>query len=167
MNSPEPWYRQFWPWFLFGLPAIAVVASLATVVIAFKHSPALVVDDYYRVGKAMNRDLAQDQLATALGVSARLDFESGLVVTVSGLEGAPMERLELSFRHNLVASLDQVIWLEPEADGRYRSLPSIGLTSGEWLVQLRPEAQGWRLRGQLIWPVKAGQMLDLGGEWND
>ena len=29
-ESPPPWYRQFWPWFLFGLPGIVVVAGLTT-----------------------------------------------------------------------------------------------------------------------------------------
>jgi hypothetical protein len=33
-NKPLPAYRQFWPWFLFILPAIAVIASLATLMIA-------------------------------------------------------------------------------------------------------------------------------------
>lgn len=34
----EPWYRQFWPWFIFGLPAVAVIACFITLAIAIKHS---------------------------------------------------------------------------------------------------------------------------------
>ena len=32
------WYRHFWPWFIVGLLAISVVASLATVAIAIRYA---------------------------------------------------------------------------------------------------------------------------------
>lgn len=35
MNEANPWYRQFWPWFLIALMAVSVAASVATVVIAY------------------------------------------------------------------------------------------------------------------------------------
>ena len=34
--QPKPWYREFWPWFLMSLPATAVIAGVATVVIAIQ-----------------------------------------------------------------------------------------------------------------------------------
>ena len=33
----RPWYQNTWPWFIVILLAVSVVASLATVYIAFKH----------------------------------------------------------------------------------------------------------------------------------
>ena len=30
----QPWYRQFWPWFIIALPCAAVVGSIATAIIA-------------------------------------------------------------------------------------------------------------------------------------
>ena len=35
MSEANPWYRQFWPWFLIALMAVSVAASVATVVIAY------------------------------------------------------------------------------------------------------------------------------------
>jgi len=36
--SGAPWYRQFWPIFIAALMAISIAASLATVVIAYRHA---------------------------------------------------------------------------------------------------------------------------------
>jgi FixH len=41
----EPWYRQFWPWFLIALPGSVVIASFVTLYIA--SSEPLDVDPTY------------------------------------------------------------------------------------------------------------------------
>ena len=49
----EPWYRQFWPWFIIALPASAVIASFFTLWLAISNPDQLVVDeDEYRVLKS-------------------------------------------------------------------------------------------------------------------
>ena len=40
----EPWYRQGWPWFLIAFPATAVVAGIATLVIAIQTFDGMVVE---------------------------------------------------------------------------------------------------------------------------
>jgi hypothetical protein len=42
MEDDKPWYKQFWPWFVFALPAIAVIAGITTVIIAMDHRPVVV-----------------------------------------------------------------------------------------------------------------------------
>lgn len=44
------WYKQFWPWFLIILPAAAVIASVATINIAFKFADQPVAGDYEKHG---------------------------------------------------------------------------------------------------------------------
>ena len=68
----RPWYRQFWPWFLILLPASVVVAGLSTLYIANRHADDLVVDDYYKDGLAINRQLEKKQRANVLGITAQL-----------------------------------------------------------------------------------------------
>jgi len=41
----EPWYRQFWPWFIIALPASAVIASFITLWLAVSNPVTLVVND--------------------------------------------------------------------------------------------------------------------------
>lgn len=38
----KPWYKQFWPWFIFGLPAAVVIASFVTLYIAIIHRDVMV-----------------------------------------------------------------------------------------------------------------------------
>ena len=41
----EAWYRQFWPWFVFGLPALAVVAGIITVILAVRNPVEVLEQD--------------------------------------------------------------------------------------------------------------------------
>lgn len=34
----SPWYRNFWPWFLVILMGVSVLASLGTVVVAYRYA---------------------------------------------------------------------------------------------------------------------------------
>ena len=69
-----PWYRQRWPWLLAIAPAAALVGGLITLWLAITTSDSLVVDDYYREGRAINQQLARDRTATDLGLQAELHF---------------------------------------------------------------------------------------------
>lgn len=41
----EPWYKQFWPWFIIALPASVVIASFFTLWLAISNPDHLVVTD--------------------------------------------------------------------------------------------------------------------------
>ena len=51
----RPWYQQAWPWFLISLPASAVIGGIITLMLAVNSPNALVVDDYYKEGLAINQ----------------------------------------------------------------------------------------------------------------
>ena len=36
MTEPTPWYRQFWPWFLIGIPLFGMILSTITAVTAIR-----------------------------------------------------------------------------------------------------------------------------------
>jgi len=42
--TQQPWYRQFWPWFLIALPAAAVIAGFFTLYLAITHPDPLIID---------------------------------------------------------------------------------------------------------------------------
>lgn len=50
-----PWYRQFWPWFLIGIPFLTVVASGVTLWLAISNPDTLVVDrtDYNQLRREL------------------------------------------------------------------------------------------------------------------
>ena len=119
MNKPFPggdtlpWYRQFWPWFLISLPATVVVAGLSTWYIADRHADDLVVDDYYKNGLAINRQLEKKQRAEDQNISAQLAFSGGAVsVQIDG--PVATDELQLLLSHPLEA--DREIGLTLGAD---------------------------------------------------
>lgn len=161
-NTPPPWYRQFWPWVLIGLPASAVAASLFTIHLALQTDDTLVVDEYYKAGLAINQELGRDRVAAEQGLSAELVLtEAGLRIRLTadeeGETGETPKRLQVSLVHPTLADRDQAVVLLPGPDGAYHGqLKDPG--PGEWRVLLMPEDRQWRLQGR--WnPQARGAML--------
>ena len=67
LTPTKPWYREPWPWLLMSGPAIVVVAGIITTVLAVRTHDGLVVDDYYKQGLAVNKDLSRDLAAKKIG----------------------------------------------------------------------------------------------------
>ena len=55
------WYQEPWAWLVFILPFTAVVAGIATFIIANTNPDTLVVGDYYKKGKAINLENCKGQ----------------------------------------------------------------------------------------------------------
>jgi hypothetical protein len=152
MNRPFPggdtlpWYRQFWPWFIIALPASVVVAGLSTLYIANRGADDLVVDDYYKNGLAINRQLEKRQRATDMGISAHLLFsEQSVSITTSGPVVAG--ELHLLLSHPLEADRDFDVILSRIGPDLYRGkLPQPIAPRWHWKLELDAPA-GWRLDG--------------------
>ncbi len=159
----EPWYRNPFVWLVIAIPGAAVLASVATAVIAVRHQDALVVGDYYRQGKAINEVLARDRRAAELGIVARLSptrAPAGILWTVrlappSALASPGRVAPMLLLAHGTRPGLDRRLPLEEgDAPGvwrtsRERALPP--LAPGPWHVQL--ETPSWRVVGRLFVPL--------------
>jgi hypothetical protein len=147
-GDTEPWYRQFWPWFIFLLPATVVVAGLATVYIANQGADDLVVTDYYRDGLAINRQLEKKQRSQELGISANLTF-AGDKVTVQLTGPVDAGSLSLLLSHPMEADRDFPVTLGRIAPGIYQgALAGAVAPRWHWTLQL-PQADGWRLDGSV------------------
>lgn len=146
----RPWYRHRWPWLLAIAPAAALVGGIVMLWLAITTSDSLVVDDYYREGRAINQQLARDRLATALGLGAELRFEgddeSVAVLQLAAERGTGWPReLRLRIVHATIASHDREYRLEHVGDGRYRAPAAAPEPGGRWLVQLEDAGRTWRL----------------------
>ncbi|HEX6592664.1 MAG TPA: FixH family protein [Moraxellaceae bacterium] len=148
-----PWYRQFWPWFIMALPAAAVVAGISTVVIAVKNQDSVVRDDWYKDGKAINLDMAREQKAQALQLSADLtvDALTGEIILQlrTGKDTALPTQLQLSFSHATLPERDQHLLLRQQAGSRYSGLLQRPL-DGHFSVEL--DGGGWRLLDDTRFP---------------
>lgn len=158
----QPWYRQFWPWFLITFPATAVIAGIITIVIAVKTDDGLVEDDYYKAGLAINRTLERSQAASQLGLSATVNWEQQTGILNLSLQGnlaTTPARLEMTLLHPTRAQLDKKIKLYSIAGTSHYTGRMALIESGNWHIIIEPEDKSWRLRGRTSQPLQTDWML--------
>ncbi|UCH49214.1 MAG: FixH family protein [Betaproteobacteria bacterium] len=141
-----PWYREPWPWIVFAIPGVAVLAGIVTLIIAIVHRDGLVAEDYYKQGLAINRVLEREARAAQMGLEGQVMVaDSNIRVTIAGTDAFP-DALVVRFIHPTRAGEDQEIVLAAMSPGLYEgSMP--GLARGRWYVQLEDAQATWRLRG--------------------
>ena len=151
-EQAQPWYRHRWPWLLMVGPVVVLVAGFITMWISFSGADALVVDDYYKQGKAINQDLRRDQAAAARGLSVALRYDAAGGVLSGQLMGAPEVReVQLRLVHPTMPEKDRRFSLQLSSSGLFSvSLPL--LERARWQVQLEDVAREWRLNGSWPWP---------------
>ncbi len=154
-EDTQPWYRQFWPWFIIALPAASVIAGLTTVWISVQTTDSLVIasDDGMQV--VAERRVSAEQLAQELNLAALLEvnLDSGAVQVAmrSGQFDTAPAALELEFSHPAFADRDQLLTLHralPDAAGNpVWSGHFVGVPDGRWYVTLK-SGDEWRLSGE-------------------
>ena len=147
-HSAQPWYREPWPWILMAGPATVVVAGLITAYIAVTHNDALVVDNYYKEGLAINRVLERDEAARQAGYRAQVLFSvdgTRVRVYLSSPSALP-QSLRLRMVHPTQAALDREAILGATRSGWYEG--EVGIApAARWRVELEDGARSWRLTG--------------------
>ncbi len=176
-SSNQPWYRHRWPWLLMLGPVAVLVAGVITMWISFSGADALVVDDYYKQGKAINQDLRRDRVAAERGMAASLRYDAAagrLLGKVAGLRESAdaantssVAPLTVLLVHPTVPQKDIRLSAVPNANGEFE-LPLAMLERANWQVQLEDGQRQWRLHGQWLWPQNKhvdiqSQRQDAGG----
>jgi len=152
-NNKKSWFKQFWPWFLIGLPMVAVVGSISLVFTAMDHQPDMVVDDYYTKGKAINNDFALINRAKALNISASVQVtDQTMLVSLAGVEDKTS--ISFSLYHSTLAARDITTMLTADANGDYLFHTDKDL-AGKWQVRIEPFDKSWRLQNVVILPRQA------------
>ncbi|AWL11954.1 hypothetical protein HMF8227_01479 [Saliniradius amylolyticus] len=149
MSDSRPWYKQFWPWFLIAIPVLSIILSSHMLYLAVTTKDSLVVDDYYKEGKAINRQLAAVRRAQKLGISTELSV-SETVLSLEFISGQPESgtALELFFQHPTLENKDFRVLLTRDAGGIYRAeLPH--QLEGKWKLNLHPLNGQWKIQQPL------------------
>lgn len=145
----KPWYKQFWPWFIIALPASAVIAGITTVIIAFKNADSMVVDDYYKEGKAINQRTELLNAAYDKGLQARFERLEGNFIFIRFETVQPeSDALTLSFVHPTDSDKDFTMSVLRQLDGSYQGL-SPNATSGRWYLRLT-NPQQWLIKSEIV-----------------
>jgi hypothetical protein len=159
-----PWYTQRWPWLLMLGPALVIAGGSYAGYLAYSGQDAMVVDDYYKQGKAINQDLRRDRAATALGMalSLRFDPEHGLLTGTISSHGAPHTApVYLYLAHATQPEKDIKLLAVPDAQGRF-SQALLKLEKARWQVVVEGAQRDWRLARSWHWPQQA--TLDIAAD---
>lgn len=147
LASSKPWYRERWPWLLAIMPTVAVVAGFTTAWLAVTSNDGLVVDDYYKEGKAINQTKARDRHAQYLGLAAQIQPQGNtLYVKLSGRVETATGQLILNIMHPTRTGDDHTIRLNWDGSRYEGTLPT--LSSAHYRIQITPEFGNWRLTGE-------------------
>lgn len=161
-EDTQPWYKQFWPWFLISLPLSVVIASLYTINLAIESNDGLVSDDYYKDGLAIHMDADSAARAAELGIAGalELDRETGAVTLELDKPLPGGERmLDVEIIHPTIPDQDQSVQMVSAGGTRFagRIEP---LADANWKVAVRPADRSWRIEGRLLLPQQGPARLD-------
>ncbi|MFD1006734.1 MULTISPECIES: FixH family protein [Oceanisphaera] len=147
------WYQQFWPWFLIVLPLCAVAASLYTFYLASSGADSMVVDDYYKKGRAYNKDLSELKRAAELKMLAKLSYQDDQVsITLVGGHKAG-EAIKVNFTHPTLEKEDHRLIMTTDGSGVYRQRLDSQLIKGNWNLQIEAMDGNWRIQKRISLPI--------------
>jgi hypothetical protein len=147
-----PWTREPLVWMLIGIPASAIIMGVVIITLAIQSWSGLVVDDYYKKGKQINRVLARDRFAYELGLAATFVIDESGKIEIrfdDDVSVIPGERIELKLVHSTRPGLDQTFMF----DNRQLRLLEGEMAlqgSGRWNLFL--QTADWRLTGSMQYP---------------
>ncbi len=137
-KTEPPWFKQLWPWLVILPPATAVIAGIITWVIAASGEDSLVVKDYRKTGKIVER------LGSHKSPVATMNYSPHTGQVAVRVPGYEKETLHLNLVHPTLARLDQVALLRADPDGAYRGRLTPYSTS-RWKVYLTATDNSWKI----------------------
>ncbi|ASP47181.1 FixH family protein [Cognaticolwellia beringensis] len=147
------WYQEPWAWLVFILPFTAVVAGIATFIIANTDPDPLVVGDYYKKGKAINLELGKIKQAQKLGMSFGLKLvDDQLVIRPTGIE-KEFPILNVNFYHPTLAQRDFYLALTADGNGNFTHyFEADQNVSGKWRVTISSFENDWKIQTEMTLP---------------
>ena len=130
-----------------------VIGGMITIYLAVTTSDGLVVDDYYKRGKAINLDLARDDAAARYQLRATIELDlrdNRMQLQLESATAVLPKTLTFSLLHPTQPGHDQLISLQHAGDGVYYGAID-EVARGNWYLQL--EADDWRLSGDMQIPL--------------
>lgn len=169
MNNEEhiaPWYKQPWFWFLLIFPGAAIIWCISMITVSLNIDNSMVTDDYAKEGRGIAMEMARDEAANNMGLSASLEFsERAAVLSMEASKGqVNYPYLVLNLFHPTLSEQDRTIQFRPvNDDGRYRATLNQPI-EGRWYFDLRGPDNDWRLKGETRLPMTDTLVLDSGTE---
>lgn len=145
------WYHEPWAWLVFILPFTAVVAGIATYIIANTDADTLVVGDYYKKGKSINLEVGKVKTAQKLGMRFAFKMTNNeLVIKPTGIEKV-FPLLNVNFFHPTLEERDFYLSMTPDGNGHFRHQFDKEI-SGKWKITLTSFEGHWKIQDTITLP---------------
>ena len=151
-QDTKPWYKQLWPWLLIAIPVLTSVKAVHTIIVMQQNSPDLVVDDYYKAGRAINMQLAKYREAALRNLQATI-LVAGNKAIVRFAENTVLDgAVHLDFYHPTLANRDFA--LDAERSGELLYVATLPVTpDGKWQLVVSDASKQWKLKATLMLPA--------------
>lgn len=151
-QDTKPWYKQLWPWLLIAIPVLTAVKAVHTIIVMQQNSPDLVVDDYYKAGRAINMQLAKYREAALRNLQATI-LVAGNKAIVRFAENTVLDgAVHLDFYHPTLANRDFA--LDAERSGELLYVATLPVTpDGKWQLVVSDASKEWKLKATLMLPA--------------
>ena len=149
-----PWYTHRWPWLIMLGPAVVIVGGSFATYLAVTRPDAMVVDDYYKQGKAINQDLRRDRVASTLALAFEASYDPAKAILAGSMRGAgsPLTTpLHIYLAHPTQPEKDLQLLVQPDAAGSF-AVPMPMLERAHWQVVVEGPRREWRLARSWSWP---------------
>lgn len=151
--QPTPWYKNFWPWFLIFFPLAAIVGCITLLITAIGNGPDMVVDDYYKKGKAINLELSKFEKAKALYLHGELAVTNDRVsFKFTKGDSSNVSALKVSFYHRTIKAHDFEATLTSNANKEFTALLE-NYTEGAYSIFIEPIDKTWKLKENITLPT--------------
>ncbi|MBE0346787.1 hypothetical protein PPEP_a2906 [Pseudoalteromonas peptidolytica F12-50-A1] len=133
-------------------PLVTVVACVFLITFAVGNGPDMVVDDYYKKGKAINLELSKFDKAKALYLHGDLQVaEQKVTFKFTKGDASKVHALKLSFYHRTIEKYDFDVTLTKNASGAFTGLfdePH----EGAFTVFIEPMDNSWKMKEKIQLP---------------
>jgi hypothetical protein len=148
-----------------GLPAVAVVASLLSLLLTLRSPESELPEQYHWEGFQLDRDFSQAARATELKVQASLSGfgASGRCELALRMAGAAPASLDLLVAHSTQPQLDQRVKFTRVADSARYSGSCKPAADSHWRVELVDANGGWAVRQTIRGPLDGAALDAISG----
>ena len=151
----EAWYRNPWVWLIIAFPVASILGGIATIIITSQNQPDMVIDDYYKEGKAINRELSLYQKAKELNIKMEIKIQSGRIELKSNTE---FPALKVKMAHSTLEDKDFEFIATPNAVGTLSTVVDES-TDGKWIIFVMPMDESWKIKANIIMPTESWMSL--------
>lgn len=152
-QAKTPWHKVGWVWYIIFMKFAVITACIITAILIYRNPISMVVDDYYREGRAINLQLLRVAEAEAREISFYMDVqEDQLFLRFRSGMADDDTALRVIFYHPTMHALDFEVLMPRNVDGVYRQVLAKPI-AGHWRVDIEPTSQVWRVSQNIHLPA--------------